>query len=162
MRKVLIDGNNLLYRVPETSRLASDDFEAAKRLLCRMLSDYAGRSQARITVVFDGYAGTGQRFGTEPEVRAIHTISPETADQRIIKMLKRAEDPASLCVVSDDRAGVETPARELGARVVSSTSFAASLSRRGSSREVLQEKPAADVSPHEVDDWLEFFGEKKG
>lgn len=159
MRKVIVDGYNLLHRVPETAGLARGDFEGAKRLLCRRLEEFAERSDARVTVVFDGYAGTSGDMPRLPRVKTVHTTAPETADQRIVKMVRRDEDPRLICVVTDDYKDIGGPARSLGAKVATSTEFAGSLSRKTTGRKLLQEKPTAPTTKEELEDWLKFFGD---
>lgn len=149
-----------MHRVTETAKLAEEDFEGAKRLLCRKLEELAERSGSQITVVFDGYVGGGGDFLRLPTVKVIHTTSPESADQRIVKMVRRDEDPASICVVTDDYKDIGGPAKGLGALVASSTDFGQSLARKTPSRKLLQEKPTAPSTREELEDWLEFFGEK--
>jgi predicted RNA-binding protein with PIN domain len=162
MRKLIVDGNNLLHRVRETAELAKSDFAGAKRLLCRILADFAQRSQAQVAVVFDGYAGTSGGFGIPPNVRAVHTTHPETADERIMKIVRAQDDPGSICVVTDDYKDIVEPARALGARTASSSDFAESLAHGAQARRLLQEKPSAPATKEELRDWMEFFGEDEG
>ncbi|HDQ44170.1 MAG TPA: NYN domain-containing protein, partial [bacterium] len=53
-KDILIDGYNLMHRIPEIRSGMKNDLEGARERLILRLSSYAALHRARLTVVFDG------------------------------------------------------------------------------------------------------------
>ncbi|GAB4442942.1 MAG: NYN domain-containing protein [Anaerolineae bacterium] len=152
----LIDGHNLIGQMPNL-RL-DDPHDEAK--LIEQLSRYRAATGHAITVVFD--AGGGYRPGTTRKERGITVqFAPpgKTADQIIMRRVRRVKNPQAWMVVTSDRA-VQTAAQHAGVRVAGSAEFARQLQGQGGSAAGMADAGSrADVrlSADEVDEWLDLF-----
>ncbi len=149
---VLIDGHNLIGKLPDVSLSDADD----EAQLIEKIMRYRARTGRRVTIVFDSggaykLSATKRRGGITVRY-APHGI---TADSLIIKQLRRERNPKEVLVITSDRA-IQRAAAQVGARIMSSPAFA----------EVLADlrAPAAaasddvHLSAEEIDDWLALFG----
>jgi predicted RNA-binding protein with PIN domain len=116
----LIDGMNLIGSRPD--RWWNDPDRAVRRLI-EALDHYASATGEEVTVVFDrqppGVAAG--RHGATLVVFASRR-GRDAADDEIVRILAEDLAPGSVRVVTSDRGLVER-VRQLGAAVISSTSF---------------------------------------
>ena len=150
---VLIDGHNLIGRLPDIS-LADRDDEAQ---LVSRLQAYAGRTGKRLTVVFDrGLPGGQSRALSGGRVEVVFAPTGRNADRVLIERVRRSRNPRGLTVVTSDREVIEA-ARQRGARVTHSEAFVGELepapAAPGGGKEDVH------LSPEEVEAWLELFEE---
>jgi predicted RNA-binding protein with PIN domain len=150
---VLIDGHNLIGRLPMLSLQDPDDEEK----LVRLLQSYRGRTGKAVMVVFDpgivpGWSQARRHGGVEVAF-APHGSS---ADVVIASKLRRSRDPQSWQVVTSDRRLADT-VEQLGARVLSADDFALEL---GSVQPESTDWKDLPPSPEEVEKWLNLFGDR--
>ncbi len=114
-RRLIVDGNNVIGSRPDGWWR---DRPGASRRLVTSLQDVARASGDRISVVFDGRPLAGLPEGVHGGVLVVYATRPgrDAADDRIVEEVARDRDPASLVVVTSDRALADR-ARSLGARV---------------------------------------------
>ena len=148
---VLIDGHNLIGRLPDIN-LSDPDDEA--RLVSR-LQGYAGRTGKRVVVVFDrGMPGGRSQALSGGPVEVIFAPTGRNADRVLIGRIRHARNPGGLLVVTSDRE-VIAAARRRGAQVVPAGVFADELEPApvspGSTKEDVH------LSADEVEAWLELF-----
>jgi len=150
---VLVDGHNLIGRLPDVS-LEDPDDEA--RLVAR-LQAYAGRTGKRVTVVFDrGMPGGRSEDLSRRRVEVVFAPTGRNADRVLRERIRRSRDPRGLTVVTSDREVIAT-ARHRGARVIRAEDFIRELEPAAVSPGGTKEQ--ADLSPEQVDAWLDLFGE---
>ncbi len=158
--RYLIDGHNLIPKIPGLSLEAVDD----EQQLIELLQEFCRRSGSRLRstwleVFFDqappGQAGT-RRYGM---VTAHFVRQGMTADQAIIQGLKRLGKQArNYTVVSSDHQ-VQNAALWARAGVLSSEAFAASLSPGVGNRDQAQaDSREGAMDPQELNEWLDLFG----
>jgi predicted RNA-binding protein with PIN domain len=151
---VLIDGHNLIGRLPDIS-LGDPDDEV--RLVAR-LQAYAGRTGKRVTVVFDrGLPGGRSRALSRGRVEVVFAPTGRNADMLLMERIRRARNPRGLTVVTSDREVIAT-ARDRGARVVRAEEFVGELEPSPAPQGT--GKPDAHLSPEQVEEWLELFDEE--
>ncbi len=147
---LLIDGHNLIARIPGLS-LADPDDEAE---LVRRLQRYCRHYRRRAVVVFDaGVLGGRSEALSTPEVEVVFAPPGRRADDVIRERLRKLRDPAGWLVVSSDRE-IQHIARQAGARVVASEDFAAGM--RASSP-APQREHTPRLSEDEIQEWLDLF-----
>jgi predicted RNA-binding protein with PIN domain len=120
-RRVIVDGNNVIGSRPDGWWR---DLEGAARRLVGELQAYAARSGDRVAVVLDGRPLEGLPEGVHDDVLVAYARrgGRDAADDRIVDEVERDRDPATLTVVTSDRALAER-VRGLGARVEGATSL---------------------------------------
>jgi hypothetical protein len=146
---ILIDGHNLIGRLPGISLADADDEEA----LVKLLQAFRARTGKAVTVVFD--PGISSTLSESRKIGGVQVISARygsSADAIILRRVAQARDRQGLTVVTSDRelaAGVE----RLGARVQAAEAFAAQLQPPEAEPSRKEQPP----SPAEVEGWLALF-----
>lgn len=108
-RTVVVDGHNLLHRVPALQPLiASGDFALARHRLVRLVQDVAGAWAEKIVVVFDGREGSRAEEYASNQVDVRYAPGHLTADTVIERMVSGSADPGCLLVVTSDRSVLDT------------------------------------------------------
>ena len=150
----LIDGHNLIPKVPGLSLSDPDDEEQ----LIEHLSAWARVSKHKVTVFFDraspGNAGS-RRFSS---VTAVFVPEGKTADSAIMDALAKLKNAArNVAVVSSDRM-VQVAARAARDKIIKSEDFAASLFElKNASGATVENLP---LTPDEIAEWENFFSSK--
>jgi predicted RNA-binding protein with PIN domain len=154
--RYLIDGHNLIPKLPGLSLHAVDD----ETRLVEWLQEYCRSSRNQVEVYFDnaptGNAGA-RKYGT---VIAHFVAQGRTADDAIrARLEKLGRDARNWAVVSSDQR-VQADARAAHAQSVSSEQFARELlAKPGSSTGI--EKPSEEaLNEAEVTAWLEVFTQR--
>ncbi len=159
--RVVIDGYNLVYKLPELVRLLDSELERARDRLVEMLAEFGALRNVDVTVVFDGRGlrfvphGAGLRAGVE----IIFSRTSQTADQEIANLLAHAENPRSWTVVSSDRS-VALHARDYGAKAVSAESFARLLLPRDKRTCAGSGSDKPEMTPGDLVEWEEYFRQR--
>ncbi len=157
----LIDGHNLIPKLPGLSLKAIDDEEQ----LIKRLQSFCRTTRKRVEVFFDnapaGYAGT-RKFGS---VIAHFVRQGTTADAAIrFRLEKLGREARNWTVVSSDREVIAT-ARAAHARTQSSEDFATTLHHlETNTAEHDPESIRSDItlSQQEVEEWFRIFEEGGG
>jgi len=151
----LIDGHNLIPKIPGLSLQTVDD----EQVLLELLQEFCRRQRKQVEVFFDkaplGSANT-RRYGAFVHARFVHQDS--TADEAIRKRLAQlGREARNWTVVSSDLT-VQAEARAAQARILSSETFAGLLEQVRREKWLERGKSAdAGLSPDELDEWLDLF-----
>ena len=151
----LIDGHNLIPKVPGLSLKAMDD----EIQLIQRLQAFCQAGGKNVEVYFDNAPAGQSGARNYGRVKAHFVRSGLTADQAILARLQGLGRGAkNWRVVSSDRQ-VAAAARAYQAQVISSEVFARSLASAGP-EELADPGVEADLSldEDEVEAWLELFG----
>ena len=114
-RRLLVDGNNVVGSKPDGWWR---DRAGATRRLVTALQSLAARTGDEITVVFDGRPLADLEEGIHAGVRVAYARRPgrDAGDDRIVDEVRDDDDPASLTVITSDRA-LAQHVRDSGAAV---------------------------------------------
>lgn len=151
--KYLIDGHNLIARLPDLSLDDPDDEIELVRLLARWRWRHGSPP---VTVVFDpgDFAVPGPRRQKQAGVVVRYAPFGSNADVVLKRLIETSRQPAQLTVVSSDRA-IQAAARRAGAGAISAEEFAGSLTASPEHQEnTIRDQP---LSAEEVTMWLEIF-----
>lgn len=148
----LIDGHNLIPKIPGMSLTNLDDEEQ----LIDLLQAFCRARRQKVEVFFD-QAPPGRTGTRQVGLVKVHSVGrPASADDAIRLRLERIgrEAPNWKVVSSDHR--VQAEARSRRAEVISSEAFADAL------RAAVQEggrrrEDTSAVPPGEIDEWLRLF-----
>ncbi|MCU0722739.1 MAG: NYN domain-containing protein [Planctomycetes bacterium] len=158
----LVDGYNFAHR----AGLHEGPLEGVRRRTASRLRGLARRGD-RVTVVWDAAGappGVPRRASGNPVEQVF--ARGATADEEILSLVREAEAPRGLCVVTDDR-GVSRPARAIGAAVMGVREAVERLGARGrlpGARGRAEDGTAGGEKPPpptgaELDEWERLFGE---
>src|SRR5262245_53466028 len=156
----LIDGYNLLHHVGRLQSKVPANLELARADLLRLLADHFANRADQVTVVFDAQRAPPTAQDRD-EYRGIQVrfTRYEEADDLIEALLRKAQVPQQVTVVSNDRR-IREAARRRRCPVIECVEFWESLlqqPRPGREQRPAPERP--DPSGDEVQDWVETFGE---
>lgn len=154
----IIDGHNLIAKIPGLSLSMPDDEQQLVELLLR----YHQGGRGRIEVYFDGAQASEAGVRNYGRVQAHYVIYSSTADQAIRhRLLVLGRASRNWSVVSSDKS-VQAAAHEAHAQVMHSETFArmllSSLHAGSGNNEA---KPDQLLSEAEVREWLGFFNQAR-
>jgi len=132
MKVLIVDGYNVIHRVPRFHSILQRSLEAARESLlcyCSTWRDTRG-DFAELLVVFDGDSSVeGADHLMVRGVQVTYTRTGETADDRIRGMVDDSPSNRECVVVTDD-GELAAAIRSRGGRFMSSTEFANVLGRQ--------------------------------
>lgn len=152
---IIIDGYNVIHRVPDLERLLDRGLETAREGLFRFCSSWlATRKDVWLFyIVFDGQSDVlGDERQPAPGIRAVYTRTGEQADTRIIQIVDERKKDFIVTVVSDDNF-VRNHSSDLAVKVMSSSDFFNLPTARGRGRGRNQHAGGGDdknLTPREV------------
>ena len=155
--KYLIDGHNLIARLPDLSLADPDDEEKLVQRLARWRWRH---SQHLVTVVFDPgeVAVHGQKRSRQSGIDVHYAAFGSNADTVLIRTIQRSRQPRQLVVVSSDRR-IQAVARRAGAQIMAAETFAQMLEEPVEAEEPSEEDVL--LSEEEVEAWLRVFRNRK-
>lgn len=153
----LVDGHNLIPKLPGMSLKALDDESA----LIEKLQEFCRLRRKQAELYFDNAPPGSARVGHYGNVVAHFVRAGQTADQAIQARLTRLGAKAKNWVVVSSDQAVQAAARAARARYLSSEVFADEMmaTLRGHEAEP-GKRPDASLSAEEIEDWLTLFGGK--
>ena len=143
---ILLDGNNLLHRLPKPQR--------SRSAVRKQVLEVTRHETMSVTVVFDGPppAGTPARESLG-RVTVVYSGS-KSADDVIVAMLPRGAAATQFSVVTDDRR-LGDRVRDHGAKVRRLAEWQGRRKQKPPRRSSYESK----LSSHDVQDWEQFFAE---
>lgn len=119
MKTILIDGNNLIHKIPSVKALFLKDKNASRLALLETIKSKISRTD-KLIIVFDGH-------GSSKKADIIYSENI-TADEIIRKKIEAFGDYKKLKVVSSDY-GITNLAKECGCEVMKSEDFWKSINK---------------------------------
>jgi len=149
----LIDGHNLIARMPDIS-LADPDDEAQ---LALRLKGWAARDRRRrVTVIFDGGLVGGEAMALSGgSVKVVFASAGRTADSLLIRRIQAVKNPAEYTLVSSDRQ-IMAAARTRRMPCLPSERFATQL-KQADQPQAPAERENPQLSQSEIEEWLGLF-----
>jgi predicted RNA-binding protein with PIN domain len=170
LKNYFIDGYNVVFSGGLS--LYDNSIETARFNLLRLLSHYVMKKKVKMTVVWDG--GAGGRYPKSETINGIQNIyTPKglSADEQIVKMVEKMENPGCVTVVSNDRRHITGIVHNLGAQTMSVSKFLLLIEvgrqRKSSSNYRKTGRTHTDISKEKrdaddlsLDEWLRLFKDK--
>jgi predicted RNA-binding protein with PIN domain len=98
-RKYIIDGNNLIGKIPQLHSIPKSSRQSARERLAVILDRYFTGKKVKASLHLDGFAG--------PAIKTshlqIHYSNSKTADEFIRHEIESAKNPKLITLVSSDR-----------------------------------------------------------
>jgi uncharacterized protein len=153
----LIDGHNLIPKIPGLNLQALDDEEQ----LIKLLQEYCRRQRKQVEVFFDNAPPGGVRARNFGLVIARFVRQGTTADQAIRERLTRLDRLARNWTVVSSDLTVQGWAKAAQARVMPSEDFARLLANALDEQKIDQgESTESGLSKDELEEWLMLFGDE--
>lgn len=156
--RYLIDGHNLIAKIPDISLEDSND---EIELILRLKSWAAASPKRKVTVYFDGGlpGGVAHRLSSN-NIKVIFAPQGKTADSLIIQYIGRVNNPPEYTLITSDQQIINA-AEKRKMPHWRSEKFARQLG--SGKRKKTASSPSTDaddphISPDEVAQWLEIFG----
>lgn len=152
----LIDGHNLIAKMPDISLRDPDD---EVQLVLRLRSWVLRSKKRQITLFFDGGVPGGKdvRLST-PTLRVIFASVGQTADSLIIRGIEKVKNPGEFVLVTSDQQ-IIAAANGRKMRHIKSDTFAQQLAEQWQERPpgpTIADEPT--LTEGEIADWLALFG----
>ncbi|HRQ37592.1 MAG TPA: NYN domain-containing protein [Chloroflexota bacterium] len=153
----LIDGHNLIARMPDISLNDPDD---EVQLILRLRSWTARSKKRQVTLFFDGGIPGGKNVKlSTPQVQVIFASAGQTADALLINGINRVKNPPEFQLVSSDQQIIAAAAARKMPHITSdkfAVELAAQWQERPPGPTIADDDPI--ISDAEVADWLAAFG----
>ncbi len=106
MKHLILDGYNVIHKIPRLGLLASKSLRESREALCFFINEWKrdARYKGRVTIVFDGQddAAPGFENAAIYGINIIYSKGSIDADKKIISMIKNSSKPSDITVISDD------------------------------------------------------------
>jgi len=131
-KKIIIDGYNLIHRIPDLKQYMQSYAENAREHLLLKLENYQNIQErdVDILVVFDSHKSPdhpGEKRQTNGKIKILYTASGEQADEAILRELHRHSSPKDWLVVTSDYWDINSFVIAKGGNYISSEKFAGIL-----------------------------------
>jgi len=165
MKKIILDGYNVIHKVPKLSAKLEESLEEARKALALFVSGWKRKYVgAEACIVFDGRgsAAIDRSCIRLCGIECFFTVKKESADDRIIAIVRDSGNPRDILVISDDN-NIRNNCRSLGAKV-EYTSFLQPTKKRTSREEPStgQDKIMYAYKKDEITDYYEEYLRSKG
>lgn len=119
MKIFILDGYNVIYKMPGMKERLTESLEVARNALALYLSGWRRRyPNAEVYIVFDGNdrMRANEQNTRLAGIKCIFTHSRETADERIISLIRNSPNPRNITVITEDNS-IRNSSRAHGAEV---------------------------------------------
>lgn len=163
--KIIIDGYNLIHKIPALSEYMNGNPELARDQLLLLLSDYRTLRGSNIEyrVFFDGQ-GSGNYHTSHEGILVSFTTPGVQADQAITLLLEWENYPRGWLVVSSDDWDITGVLRQHGVQTLRSEEFAAEMERvlsdslktltQSDAEETIPTRPPDEAIIHIASSWV--------
>ena len=151
MKQLILDGYNVIHKIPQLSAALNTSLEESRRLLANFMMTWKKTHayNGRMCVVYDGRDGIINRGEASYGIKCIYTKTKQEADDRIISMVKSSQEPEAITVISNDNY-VQNNCKVHGATV----NAAQFLLRPSKSKTKQLEKEISPVAVKDINDYL--------
>jgi len=154
--KIIIDGWNVCWKIPEISDLIPDDLEGARAKLSQIINMRYSDKKVIIKIFYDGQSGISTEGGNNSKIEIRYSKNPQKADHLIIQFLKREKNLKQWTVITSDR-DLADKIKNLGAQVIKSEMFIKKLSLQKDHSSIENTKTNPRVDQNEINFWMRKF-----
>lgn len=98
MKHYIIDGNNLIGKIPSISAKQAQEKQAARESLAFLLERFFARKKASVILHFDGYESTPIKVSG---IKIVYSLNRE-ADQLIKSQIEKSSNRKNIILVTSD------------------------------------------------------------
>ncbi|NQU28311.1 MAG: NYN domain-containing protein [Candidatus Marinimicrobia bacterium] len=161
MRKIIIDGYNLIYSMPGLMKFRKRKFQMAREGLLRKIAQVGKKRKTFMVVVFDGKEDEiiPDEEGINEWVQVRYSPHYKKADTIIVELAQAERNPRSCTVVTSDKAIIRE-VLHAGMKTISSEDFAQILDPKLRPHPEMQEEQKPEMNPADMEAWRSVFGRK--
>jgi len=148
MTHYIIDGNNLIGKIPALMKIQKKDKQSSREKLALMLQRYFLNKKANVTLHLDGFAVTKINAG---RIKIIYSENI-TADEKIKNQIEKSKSPRTITVITSD-SNLTQFAKVCSCKVIPSEDFAKQLNNKSQD----DEQTIIDSMKND-DEFKKFFG----
>ena len=149
MQQFIIDGNNLIGKIPALHKLQKKDKQQSRIKLAFLIDNYFHNKKAKVTLHFDGFAKDAVRIS---HAKIVYS-DKITADEKIKEQIELSKNPKKITVVTSDF-NLKEFARVCSCKVISSEEFSKQLY----SKKTDNEQKIIDELKNNMDEFKKLFG----
>jgi predicted RNA-binding protein with PIN domain len=150
MKTYLIDGNNLIGKIPKLFSLQKKDGQSSREQLAFTLERYFSKKKAKFIIHFDGYKNLPIKLSSGKIIYSDNC----TADENIKIQIEQAKNRKNISVISSDFS-IAQYAKKCSCEVISSEDFAAQML---SEKDNNVEESIVDSLKKENEEFKKLFG----
>lgn len=148
MLTYLIDGNNLIGKIPSLMSLQKKDKQASRERILHLLDRYFHSKKTKVILFFDGFEN-GKLNASHLKINYSDKI---TADEKIKSFITDAKSTRNIIVITSD-SNLSQFAKKCSCKVISSDNFAAEIAANKQKSEF--NKPDATAG---LEEFKKLFG----
>ncbi|NQT23344.1 MAG: NYN domain-containing protein [Candidatus Omnitrophica bacterium] len=163
MRTIILDGYNVIYKIPELTAKLNESLKAARTALAMLLSTWKKKYlYNRAYIVFDGKDNVTLEYPQNKVcgIDCFFTGSGEEADERIIALVRKYGASSEITVISDDNK-VRNNCKAFGVKV-ESPSFLQETSMKSKDAKKEPIKRISAKKDREITDYYINYLKQKG
>ncbi len=150
MLTYLIDGNNLIGKIPQIFRLQKKNKQTSREKLGNIISRYFYQKKTNVIIYFDGF----ENNKINVHGLKIYYSQKKSADDLIKEHIADSRSAKKIVLVTSD-SNLAQFARKCSGKIISSEEFAASLSAKNDTNESYKQDASTDL-----DEFKQLFGVK--
>ena len=148
MLHYIIDGNNVIGKIPELFALQKNDKQRSREQLVFLLQRYFRDKKINLTLHFDGYANSPLPLSKGKIVYSEN----RTADSLIKENIERIKNRKNIILVTSDNELINF-GRACGCTIISSKDFGAMLTKENP----IDEEKSRTEEINDVEEWKRIF-----
>jgi len=152
MLHYIIDGNNVIGKIPTLKKLQAKDRQMSREKLAFMFQRYFGKRNAKVSLHFDGHPKDVIKIS---KVKITYSNNL-TADEMIKKEIETSNNPRNLVVITSD-SNLKDFARKCSCKIISSEEFSKQINSPLST----EEESARIKELDNPEEFKKLFGLKK-
>ena len=144
----IIDGNNVIGKIPELFRLQKSDKQRSREQLVFLLQRYFSNKKINLTLHFDGYANSPLSLS---KGKIIYSEN-KSADSLIKENIERIKNRRNIILITSDNE-LKNFGKACGCTILSSKDFGMMITKGNS---IDEEKPRTEEI-NDVEEWKRIF-----
>ena len=151
MLHYIIDGNNVIGKIPDLFKLQKSDKQRSREQLVYLLQKYFQNKKINLTLHFDGYANTPLSL---PKGKIIYSEN-KLADSLIKENIEKIKNRKNIILITSDNE-LRNFGKACGCTIISSKDFGTTITKGNS----VDEEKSRTEEINDVEEWKRIFLKK--
>ncbi len=148
----LIDGNNIIHKMPKLTKLAKKNEQDTREKLTFLLDRYFINKNISCTVYFDGFP----KEAIKTSKVKIQYSNSKTADELIRNDIEGAKNPKLFTIVSSDL-GITNLAKVCSCKIIKSEDFSRIIDNDDKGSYLSENKEKEIIRSLDTENWTDLF-----